>query len=85
MERLTGRDVYRLCTNNGWFTCGGNRQYTSVMQAADDGMEVHDIAVAIWICSDAIALENIEGKIKDYLRWERPQVEGKVRDGKELA
>lgn len=77
MDRLTGADIHRLCTSNNWFTCGGNQQYESVMQAADDGMDTHDIAVAIWICSDAIDLENIEGKIKDYLRWERPQVEGK--------
>lgn len=76
MERLTGRDVYRLRTSNNWFTCGGDHQYERVLQAADDGMDIHDIAVAIWICSDAIALEDIEGKIKDYLRWERPQVGG---------
>lgn len=76
MERLTGTDIHQICTSNGWFTCGGNEQYKSVMRAADNGMDPHDIAVAIWICSDAIALEDIEGKIKDYLRWERPLAEG---------
>lgn len=74
--RLTGTDVYRLCLNNSWFTCGGNGQYGRVMQAADDGMDTHDIAVAIWICSDAVGLEDIECKIKDYLRWKKPQAEG---------
>lgn len=73
--KLTATDVYRLCMSNGWFTCGGNRQYARVMQAADDGMNTHDIAVVIWICSDAVDLEDIEGKIADYLRWEKPQGE----------
>lgn len=69
--KLTATDIYRLCMSNGWFTCGGNRQYARVMQAADDGMNTHDIAVVIWICSDAVDLEDIEGKISDYLRWEK--------------
>ena len=76
-DRLTGTDIHQLCVSNGWFTCGDNRQYTRVMQAADGGMNTHDIAVAIWICSDAVELEDIEHKIKDYQRWEKPQVEGR--------
>ena len=72
-NRLTATDVYRLCMDNGWFSCGDNEQYTRVMHAADNGMDKHDIAVAIWICSDGVSLEDIEGKITDYLRWEKPQ------------
>ena len=75
-KELTATDVYRLCMDNGWFTCGDNEQYRRVMRAADKGMNTHDIAVAIWICSIAVTLEDVEGKIKDYLRWERPQREG---------
>ena len=71
-KKLTSADIYCLCMNNNWFTCGDNEQYRRVMQAADNGMDPHNIAVAIWICSDAVPLETIKGKIKDYLRWERP-------------
>ena len=83
--KLTATDIYRLCMSNGWFTCGGNRQYARVMQAADDGMNTHDIAVVIWICSDAVDVtapdgspnwslcydRYVLGKIADYLRWEK--------------
>ena len=77
-SRLTATDIYCICMSNGWFTCGDNQQYTRVMRAADNGMDMHDLAVAIWICSDAIQLEDIEGKIADYLRWEKPQRNGGV-------
>lgn len=73
--KLTGTDVYQLCLNNNWFTRGTTSHYEKVMQAADNGMDTHDLAMAIWICSDAVELEDVEGKIKDYLRWEKPQVE----------
>lgn len=80
-SRLTGADVCRLCVDNGWLTygvaCGGYQQYAKIMQAADNGMDTHDIAVAIWTCSDAIDLDDIQLKIKDYLRWEKPQAGGR--------
>lgn len=71
-KKITATDIYQLCLNNGWFTRGDNEQYAKVMRAADAGMKIREIAVAIWLCSDNILLEDIVSKIKDYLRWEKP-------------
>lgn len=73
-KKLTAADIYCLCASNNWFTCGDNEQYRKVLDAADGGMNPHDIAVIIWTCSDNIPLEDIKGKINDYLRWEKPMV-----------
>lgn len=67
-SKLTGMDIYQLCVQNRWFTCGGNEQYARVMKAADDGMDVHDLAIAIWICSYDVELKDIINTIEDYLQ-----------------
>lgn len=52
-----------LCISNNWFTCGSVQQYSKLFEMAESGACIHDLAVAIWICSDVawnlVEIENI--------------------------
>lgn len=57
-------EIYRLCNVNDWFTCGTNRQYERMFQMVREGKPIHEIALAIWLCSDGEELETIETALK---------------------
>ena len=61
-------EVYRLCNAFGWFTHGTNTQYERMFQMVREGKPIHDIALAIWLCSDGEELETIETNLEDV--WE---------------
>lgn len=57
-------ELRELCIENGWFTCGTNRQYEKMFDYNDEIhtvecgheyptlTEIHTLAYLIWICSD---------------------------------
>lgn len=73
MEKLTTMDIYELCNENQWFTCGSNRQYdkmfdyvrdTNIDSLSSRNMEkVEKIALMIWMCSDDATVIEIRQKI----------------------
>ena len=61
---LTTSQVYSLCNQFKWFTCGSNISYTKMFELVENNATIHDIAVAIWVCSDpTISLDDIENTI----------------------
>lgn len=61
MEKLTTMDIYDLCNENQWFTCGTNRQYekmfdfvreAEIKSLTDNSDDIKKLATMIWICSD---------------------------------
>lgn len=52
MPALTIIKVYELCNKHRWFTHGTNSQYDRMFDMVRQSFPVHDIATAIWICSD---------------------------------
>lgn len=60
MNKLTTMDVYELCNEHQWFTCGTNSQYEKmfdfVREANIDSLmidyKISELATVIWICSD---------------------------------
>ena len=57
-------ELRNLCIENNYFTYGCNFQYDKMFKMAETEASVHDIAVAIWICTEDASLEDIEEKIK---------------------
>lgn len=50
---------YALCNRYDWFTCGSNDQYEKMFLLARNG-KLHEVAVAIWLCSDNVSVETVE-------------------------
>ena len=67
MEYRTIRmdDIEKLCNEKNWFTLAGQRQRETLMQLLK-GATAHDIALAIWICSDSAVckLGEVEEEVK---------------------
>ena len=73
MEKLTTMDIYELCNENQWFTCGSNRQYDKMFDYVRDANidslstlnidKVGKIALMIWMCSDDMTVLEITQKI----------------------
>lgn len=59
-RKLFVTDACRLCVNNGWFTAGNIEQYNKMLSMVDSLCPVHDIAVAIWLCTENSDLKYIE-------------------------
>lgn len=56
--------VHRLCNANGWFNDGSQNQYDRMLHMVSDGAPVHDVAVAIYICTEDESLETIETELE---------------------
>lgn len=52
MRRVSVEDVYTLCNEKQYFTCGTNRQYERMFDMVRNGDPLPYIAQAIWLCSD---------------------------------
>ena len=64
MKLTSTMRVYELCNEHRWFTHGTNSQYERMFSMVRDCKPIHDIAVAIWICSDPIwTVETIEEEL----------------------
>lgn len=64
--------IYRLCNDKGYFTCGSGTQFHKMFDMAENGASAHDVALAIWICSDNKELDVIEAEIKEIFSEVRP-------------
>ncbi len=60
-------EIYKLCNEKGYFTCGSNEQYRKMCELVSACVSVHDVALAIWICSDNGELKIIESEIAQIL------------------
>lgn len=63
---LNARDIYQLCNQKQWFTCGTVRQYDMMFDfvreaniCASDTEKIQKLATMIWICSDDKSEEEI--------------------------
>lgn len=69
-NRLSDITLRELCIQNQWFTGGSNRQYEKMFQRASEGATLEELALIIWLCSNASRAE-IESKLcetqKTYL------------------
>ena len=62
---ITTTDELRmLCIKNNWFTGGTISQYEKMFELNRNDVGVREIALVIWLCSDA-SLEEIEKKLSD--------------------
>ena len=60
MEKLTTMDMYELCNEKQWFTCGTNSQYEKMFDFVRKeninslmiDYKIKELARMIWLCSD---------------------------------
>ena len=55
MKKYTVTNTWNLrslCIRKDWFTCGTNSQYDKMFALNENGANIEDIALAIWLCSD---------------------------------
>ena len=52
MEHLTVDQVYALCNEHQWFTCGSNNQYEKLFIMINEKAPIEEVATVIWLCSD---------------------------------
>lgn len=64
---FTFEDLYRMCNNNNWFTCGDNSQYNKLFELNREGASIEELALVIYICSDC-SRESILNKLKENYR-----------------
>lgn len=56
-----------FCITNNYFHCGSNEQYDKFFKLASTGASAHDLAIAIYLCSDNDPLDIIESKLNKLL------------------
>lgn len=44
--------VYALCNEYQWFTCGSNDQYEKLFIMINEKAPIEEVATVIWLCSD---------------------------------
>ena len=44
--------VYALCNEHQWFTCGSNNQYDKLFVMIEEKAPIEEVATVIWLCSD---------------------------------
>ena len=74
MKKLTTMDMYELCNEKQWFTCGTNSQYEKMFDYVNssniDSLSIRNdekiekLATMIWICSDNIEEDEIKNSIR---------------------
>lgn len=60
---FTTEDLYQMCNNYNWFTCGDNTQYNKLFELNREGASIEELALVIYICSDC-SRESILNKLK---------------------
>lgn len=72
-------EVYALCNEKQYFTMGDHQQYQRMFYMLNsEKFTVRDVAIAIWVCSESAALDEIETQLKTI--WETVE-----RDAEEEA
>lgn len=61
---LSLEDVYALCNSNNWFTNGDTEQYNKMFDMVRANAPINDIAVAIWICSCDVTMNEVRKKLE---------------------
>lgn len=61
---MSNSQLRRLCVVNDWFNCGTNEQYEKLFTYNEKGAFISQLAVMIWICSDA-ELDDITRKLEE--------------------
>lgn len=74
MEKLTTMDMYELCNENQWFTCGTNIQYEKMFKFVEHACinslslrcdeSIKKLATMIWICSENKCEDDIYNAIR---------------------
>lgn len=52
--------VDNLCRENDWFTCGNEYHYQKMLDLAESGNSIHEMAFIIYLCSQGVAIDDIE-------------------------
>jgi len=65
--KLTANNIYRLCNKEQYFTDGSIEQYNKMFELVEEGSPLHDIALAIWICSEDVLLDDVETQLEALL------------------
>lgn len=67
---ITCGDLRELCISQNWFTCGTNRQYEKMFSLLNRDVitvkTLHEIAVAIWLCSENVSLERVYHTLREF-------------------
>ena len=52
MNYPTVDQVYALCNEHQWYTCGSNNQYDKLFVMIEEKAPIEEVATVIWLCSD---------------------------------
>ena len=52
MNYPTVDQVYALCNEHQWFTCGSNNQYEKLFVMIEEKAPIEEVATVIWLCSE---------------------------------
>ena len=53
----------------GWLDrCWNSDQHERILCMAEGGFTVHEVAIAVWLCTDGWALEEVEQRMKNYIQ-----------------
>lgn len=73
--KLATDNLYVLCNENQWFTCGTNEQYSKMFDENRNGCTLDELILIIWLCSDSSwTKESIKTTIEKFIK-ERDEVE----------
>lgn len=53
MSKISNTELQQLCIKNQWFTCGTTTQYYKLFELNDKNCSLDELALVIWICSEA--------------------------------
>lgn len=57
--------VWNLCVKNGWYTCGSNSEYNTMLSGCNEGWTKEQIAKDIYIHSDNVEYDDIILHLED--------------------
>lgn len=61
-------DLYQLCNEKEWFTCGTSRQYNAMFDMVRERAPITEIATVIWICSENVDKDEIISELNKINR-----------------
>ena len=83
-DRLfTKSHLREICISNKWFTEGSNSQYNKLFELNDDGADLDQLSLVIWLCSDSEKWS--ENEIYKELMEERQTVEAALEAYKQYS
>ncbi len=66
-KHITTEALRQFCIDNDYFTCGSNEQYKRLFELNNAQADTHELALVIWVCSNAAILEQIEEELDELL------------------